>query len=221
MPAQLLDSLTEDGQRRVRQRCGRVRFRAGAYIFHAGEAGDTLHMIQSGRVMVLAGGSLGEPLTLAILGPGETFGELALFSTDHRRTATIQTLDRTETLLLHRDDFEDLRRSHPGVDRFFVGLLASQVTRLTLRQIELSEMPAPQRIYRRIADLGKVFEASGTDHPMVVSQQQLASMAGVHLRVTSTVLNKAKQDGVLAVGRRKLSVLDWRVVFARAGLKPA
>ena len=82
-------------------------------------------------------------------------------------------------------------------------------------------MPAPQRIYRRIADLGKVFEASGTDHPMVVSQQQLASMAGVHLRVTSTVLNQAKKDGVLAVGRRNLSVLDWRTVFARAGLKPA
>ena len=221
MPAQLLDSMTEDGQRRIRQRCIRVRFRAGAYIFHAGEAGDSLHIVQSGRVMVLAGGALGEPLTLAILGPGDTFGELALFSVDHRRTATIQALDRTETLVLHRDDFDELRRDHPSVDRYFIGLLASQVARLTTRQVEAAELPAPQRLYRRIVELGTVFDTVGTDRPMVVSQQQLASMAGVHLRITSTVLNQAKKEGVLAVGRRNLSVLDWRIVFSRAGLRPA
>jgi CRP/FNR family transcriptional regulator, cyclic AMP receptor protein len=218
---QLLESLTEDGQRRVRQRANRYRFAAGAYIFHAGEAGDTLHMIESGRVAVLAGGAISEPVTLTILGPGQVFGELALLSLHNRRTATIRALTTTETLVLHRDDFEDLRRSHPTVDRFLLDLVASQVARLTDRMIENVELSATERIYRRIAELGDVFGVRGTDHPITgVSQAQLASMAGVQLRVTNDVLAKAQRDGVLTWARQRMSIRDWPRVYSRALLKP-
>ena len=178
-------------------------------------------MIESGRVAVLAGGAISEPVTLTILGPGQVFGELALLSLDNRRTATIRTMATTETLALHRDDFEDLRRSHPTVDRFLLDLVASQVARLTDRMIENFELSATARIYRRIADLGTVYGVRGTGRPISgVSQGQLASMAGVQLRITNDVVARAQRDGVLTWSRQRMSIHDWPRVYSRALLKP-
>ena len=178
-------------------------------------------MIESGRVAVLAGGAVSEPVTLTILGPGQVFGELALLSLDNRRTATIRAMATTETLALHRDDFEDLRRSHPTVDRFLLDLVASQVARLADPMIENFELSATARIYRRVAELGTVFGVRGTDRPISgVSQGQLASMAGVQLRVTNDVLARAQRDGVLTWARERMSILDWPRVYSRALLKP-
>jgi CRP/FNR family transcriptional regulator, cyclic AMP receptor protein len=216
--SKLLDVLGHDAQRRVLQRCNRMRFGAGAYIFHAGEAGDSLHIIDSGRVLVTGGGALGEPVTLGILGPGDDFGMLALIGPEHR-TATIQALTMTETLVLHRDDFEDMRRTHPSVDRFLIDLLASQVVRLTEQVVEAAELPAPTRIYRRLIHLGTLFEVAGSDSPIPVTQTQLASMAGAKLRVTSAVLTKARGDGILVLARRRIAVLDWTEVHRRARLR--
>ena len=217
--SQLLDVLSHDARRRVLQRCNRMRFGAGAYIFHAGEAGDSLHIIDSGRVGVQAGGALGEPVTLMILGPGDEFGVLALLGPEHRRSATIQAITTTETLVLHRDDFEEVRRTHPSVDRFLITLLASQVTRLTEQVVEAAELPAPTRIYRRIVQLGTLFEVAGSNTPIPITQNQLASMAGAKLRVTNAVLAKAKGDGVLDLARRRIAVLDWTEVHRRARLR--
>jgi Cyclic nucleotide-binding domain len=67
---------------------------------------------REGKSVVLAGGGLGEALALAIYGVGDVFGELALISDDHHRITTIQALEASETLVLRRGDFEELRRSH-------------------------------------------------------------------------------------------------------------
>jgi CRP/FNR family transcriptional regulator, cyclic AMP receptor protein len=217
--SQLIDALDDETRRRLLQHCNRVRFGSGAYIFHAGEAGESVHMIESGRVAVLAGGALGDPITLRILGPGDVFGELALLSSAHRRTATIQAITLTETLVLHRAAFEEVRRSHPSVDRFLVTLLASQVTRLTEQIVEAAELPAATRIYRRLVQLGTLFEVVGSPAPIPVSQAQLASMAGAKLRVTNAVLADAKGDGLLDLARRRIVVLDWAEVHRRAHLR--
>lgn len=216
MTPRLLDSLSPEARQLLLQQCRRTRFGSGAFLFHSGEAGDTIHMIASGRVAVLAGGRLGEPLMLTILGPGDVFGELALLNAQHRRTATIQALSATETLVLHRSDFDELRHSHPGVDRFLIALLAAQVERLTQQLIETTELPAHTRIYRRLAYLGTVFEVAGTSAPIPVTQAQLASMAGVKLRITSEVIRRAKADGLVTVSKRRVAVLDWPEVHRRA-----
>lgn len=218
MALQLGDSFEGDDKRRFRQRCTRARFGAGAYAFHAGEAGDTLHMIESGRVAVLASAGFDEPITLMILGPGDVFGELALLSPDHRRSATVQAITTTETLVMSRGDFEELRRTNPAANDFFIQLLASQVVRLSNRLTETA-LPASERIYRRLIDVAIAFGVKGTDAPIPVSQGQLASLAGAKLRVTNTVLARAKRDGVLELARRRIVVRDWNEAHRRARLR--
>jgi CRP/FNR family transcriptional regulator, cyclic AMP receptor protein len=203
-----LSAADEAGQRALLQVCPRRRFANGAFIFHAGEAGDSLHIIRKGRVAVLAPQALGEMRTLAILGVNDTFGELAILLDGHRRTATIQAIEPTETQVLSRYQVEELRASGAAIDRFLVDLLANRVDRLTGQLTELASVPAPERVYRRIVDLAKIFGATKTGSQIPVTQAQIASMAGVGLRITNRVIGQAGRDGLLTTGWRELTVLN-------------
>lgn len=209
---QLLASLSPDERRAVLKRCHRTRYRSGAFIYHAGQKGDALHLITRGRVTASAGGALGEPATLAIMGVGEAFGEMALIDPDHTRTATIRAIEPTETLILHQQDFDELRTRHPVVSELLISVLVARVRRLTEQVAELVEMPAPARIHRRLVGLGELFDVVDTDGPIRVSQNQLASLAGARLRVTNKVLSEARARGVLSTGRRCITVHDWATV---------
>src|SRR6516165_8422440 len=91
-------------------------------IFHQGDPADTLHLIAAGHVGVRVTLRGGEFVVVAILGPGDAFGELALVGTPQPRGATLLALERCETLSPSRENFERLRTSYPGVDRFLVEL---------------------------------------------------------------------------------------------------
>jgi CRP-like cAMP-binding protein len=215
----LLASLSEEERRIVLRTCVRTRYPRGAFVFHAGQKGDALHLITKGRVTVSAAGALGEPTALAIMGVGEAFGEMALLDPDHTRTATIRAIEATETLVLRQDDFDELRRRHPVVNELLIRVLVARVRRLTTQVVELAELPAPVRIHRRLVALGELFQVVDTDEPIPVSQDQLASLATTKLRVTNKVLRDARAAGVLETGRRRILVHDWAAVRRSARLR--
>jgi CRP/FNR family transcriptional regulator, cyclic AMP receptor protein len=214
-----LAAVSEQDQRRIIQLCTRRRYATGAFLFYGGDAGDSLHLIVKGKVAILAGGALGDVLMLSVLSVGEVFGELALIGEEPHRTTSVRALEPTETLVLRRDDFEELRRQHPSVDRFLVALLAARVRRLTTRIVETAEVPAATRVYRRIVELADTFGATTPEASVPVTQDQLASMAGVKLRVTNRVIGDARRDGLLDTGRGRLMLYDLTELRRRAGLR--
>ena len=212
-----LTAADEAGHKALLQRCPRRRFATGAFVFHAGEAGDSLHIIRKGRVAVLAPQSLGDMRTLAILGVNDTFGELAILLEGHQRTATVQAIEPTETQVLSRSQVEELRASSGAIDRFLVELLAYRVDRLTGQLTELAAVPAPERVYRRIVDLAKIFGANRPGGRIPVTQAQIASMAGVGLRITNRVITEAGREELLETGWRHLTIRNLPELRRRAG----
>jgi CRP-like cAMP-binding protein len=215
----LLEGLTPEEEFEVRRRCRRRRFAAGEHLFHAGDIGDAFHYIDRGRVLILADSAMGEPVALTVLGPGQSFGEQALLDPRSRRTATARALETTEILSLARTDFERLRADNPQIERMLTNVLADQVRRLTNRLVEALTQPAEVRVYRRLNELGGTYEVTGTDAPIPLTQEQIASMAGARLRVTNRVLNEARRDGVLSTRRRRIVIEDWEELRRRAHLE--
>ncbi|MFL5769203.1 MAG: cyclic nucleotide-binding domain-containing protein, partial [Chloroflexota bacterium] len=81
------------------------RFRKGETVFHQGDPGDALFIMASGSVKVVLPSDEGaEPAIVAVLGPGEFFGELAILD-GAPHSATIVAVEPAETLILHRDAF--------------------------------------------------------------------------------------------------------------------
>ncbi len=213
--ATLLTSLDPRDRVAVTQRCTRLRYERGAYLFHAGEAGDALHFILKGRVSILAGVG-GDPVILAIMGKGEVVGEQALLSDAGLRTATAKALEPTETMRLRKAEFDELRRQNPAIERLLVNILAGQVRRLTNQVHELVNVPATTRIYRRLVDLAELYEVAHDGGDIPVTQDQVASMAGVRLRITNRVLNDAKAAGLVSTANRRITVENWDELRRRA-----
>lgn len=218
-PIALFATLPQRERAALEARCRHLRFPAQAYLYHEGQPGDAMYVLVSGRIGVWSGGERGDPMLLAILGPGEMFGEMAILSDERVRTATTQALSKVEVLQILRTDIETLRQRFPRISDMFIQLLLRLVTRLTTQLSELSELDGTTRLYRQLWRLGEVFEKRKSGAELPISQQQLASMTGVGLRITNQVLNQARREGILETGKRRIVVNDWAMVRRRAGLR--
>lgn len=92
-------------------------FEPGDVIFHQGDLGDSVYVIEQGDCEVLKEDN-GAVKTLATLHAGDYFGEMALLS-DKTRNATIQARTAMEVLLIPKRDFDTLRRSVPAFGEVF------------------------------------------------------------------------------------------------------
>jgi CRP/FNR family cyclic AMP-dependent transcriptional regulator len=212
----LLRPLSEEERREVLRLARRRRFRRGEILFHEGDPGDTLHLIDRGHVAMRVTTPLGDVATLIVEGPGGYFGELALISEKGTRNSTVVALDAVETLGLHRDQFDELRRSYESFDRMLVIAMADEVRRLSARLAEALYVPVETRVYRRLADLAAVFSTGDELAAIPLTQDDVASLAGTTRPSANKVLRAAHEDGVLRLSRGSIEVLDLVLLTKRA-----
>jgi CRP-like cAMP-binding protein len=187
------------------------RFSRGQTVFHDGDRGDCLYLVQSGRLDVQVSTRAGQLVTLRVIQPGELFGEMALVHPDNRRTGRVTALENSELSALYRRDFESLRRTIPSVDQFLVAALAERVIRTSELAVEMLLSPET-RIWRRLAVLA---DAYGSD-PITMSQETLAQVAGTVRQTANRVLQSGVRDGIVALGRGTIVVLDRAAIDERA-----
>jgi CRP/FNR family transcriptional regulator, cyclic AMP receptor protein len=208
----LLDELGTTERAAVVARLRRRQYRRGQAVFNDGDPGDSVYLVQSGRFDVQINTLSGQSITLRVVHPGEFFGELALVHPNNRRIGRVSALESAEVLSLSRNDFDAVRRDHPGVDRFLVTALAERVIRTSELAIEFL-LPADERIWRRLAVLA---EAYG-DEPIRMSQDDLAHAAGTVRQTANRVLQSGARDGVLQVDRGSIRILDQQALWRLAG----
>lgn len=214
---QLLSSLSEDDRRRVLAKATRHRYARKEALFHEGDPGETLHLIDSGRIAIRITTPLGSVATLVVLGPGDVLGELSLVSDGRRRSATAVALEKTQTLALHRNDFEAIVQEHPAVHRFLVTVLAEQVARLSRLLLEALYVPADKRVVRRLVDLSAVYATrDGGPVDIAVTQEDLASLAGTSRATANRVLGELERAGVLSTARGCVSLGEPALLAAHA-----
>ena len=217
-----LEGVPEEDRRRLLAATHRRRFARREVLFHEGDPGDTVHLLDRGRVAVRITTPLGDVATVRVRGPGAVIGELALLGgpteTLPRRTATVVALEKAETLSLHRDQFMALRASHPSVDAFLVNVLAEEVSRLSGLLVESLYVPADTRVLRRLvalaADYAEGDSAVGAEVPL--TQEDLASLAGTSRATVNRVVGEAEKAGLVEVRRGRVIVLDPEGLAARA-----
>ncbi len=213
----VLASLPPDERRTLSAGLRRQAYRRDEVIFHQGDPADTLHLIAQGHAGVRVTLPGGEFVVVAILGPGDAFGELALVGEPRPRSATLVALERCETLSLGRAEFERLRSAYPGVDRFLVDLLARRVDRLNNRLLEALFVPAERRVLRRLLELCELYPADGQGIVIPVTQETLASLAGTTRPTANQVLRRMVAGGMLTVSRSQIVVKDRAGLHQRAG----
>lgn len=205
----IFDGVPDAEVQRVLSIARRRTFARGEVVFHADDPADTLHLIVKGRFAVRVQLAVGDTAILTVLGPGELFGEVALLGPEQRRSATIESLEAGETRSILRDDFERLRREHPGVSEVMIAILVGEVKRLSRHLLEALYVSSDKRVRRRLVELTAVY--AGADAGAVaipLRQEDLAGVAGTSRATVNRVLREEEARGAVALGRGRITVLD-------------
>ena len=206
-----LEGVPEEDRRRLLAATQRRRFARREVLFHEGDPGDTVHLLDRGRVAVRITTPLGDVASLRVRGPGSVIGELSLLGPGSR-SATVVDLDRVETLALHRDQFVELRRRYPSVDAFLVNVLAEEVRRLSGLLVEALHVPVDTRVLRRLAGLVDAYRdpeaPAGGPVDVPLTQEDLASLAGTSRATVNRVVGEAERAGLVERRRGRIVVLD-------------
>lgn len=112
-----------------------------------------MFMIRRGHVAARVVTEHGDEMTLVVLGPGDTFGELALIGARHSRGATVVTLDAVDTWMLSRSQLTTLRADRPGMDQILIDLPTRQVDLLTGQLLEALYVPVRHHVVRALLRL--------------------------------------------------------------------
>jgi CRP/FNR family cyclic AMP-dependent transcriptional regulator len=201
LPPSVLDAVAG----RVRRR----RYSAGEVIFHEGDPGRALCIIENGRVKVVSVSEQGQEALLAVMGAGEYFGELALFD-DQPRSADVVAMEPTQTLNLAREDFFTIIDRFPAVSRQIFGVLAAQIRRLTTEVSDIVFLNLDARIAKRLLELA---EAHGSDTPegrrieLALSQAELGSMVGATRESVNQCLRRFQDAGLILLGRQRVTIV--------------
>lgn len=186
------------------------RFRKAETVFHQGDPGDALFIVASGSVKVVLPSDEGaEPAIVAILGPGEFFGELAILD-GAPHSATIVAIEPTETLVLHRDEFLALIDSEPELRRALLASLATEIRRLTGHVEDLHFLDLPGRLASRIVRLAASAGATSGEARIAwpYTQSELAGMIGGSRQSVNRLLADLTDQGLVRLERDHLVVVD-------------
>jgi CRP/FNR family transcriptional regulator, cyclic AMP receptor protein len=167
--------------------------------------------VQTGHARAVREHGDGRTLTLAQFGPGDIFGELAMFD-DEKRSATVETLDDVEALAILGPDMRRLLHQHPEIAVKLVIAVSRRLRQANERLARQSFQTVQSRVASVLADLVAKSQSEGAagerDVLVTATQADLAQLAGSSRESASRFLATLERAGVISQGRGRLTVHD-------------
>lgn len=193
-------------------RTARLRvYREGDVVFHREDPGNGLYIVLRGTIKISIVAPDGQETLVALLGPGESFGEMAVL-TGERRSATATALDRAELLFLPRDGVLLFLDEHPEVLRKIVEVLSRWLRERTDHLADIVFHDVYGRLAKKLLDLG---EAHGRRLPdgkieigLSLTQQDLANLVGASRESVNKALRVYRDKGYLVTASHRITLLQ-------------
>ncbi|MDX6691071.1 MAG: family transcriptional regulator, cyclic receptor protein [Solirubrobacteraceae bacterium] len=185
-------------------------FAARHVIFREGDASDTCYIVRIGHARAIRAHGDGRTITLAHFGPGDIFGELAMFD-DERRSATVETLERLEAIAVLGPDMRRLLREHPDIAVKLVISLGRRLREANERIARQSFQTVQSRVAGVLGQLVVQAQGEGAaegDVLVTVTQADVAKLAGSSRESASRFLAVLERAGIVTQGRGRLTVHD-------------
>jgi CRP/FNR family cyclic AMP-dependent transcriptional regulator len=217
--APLFAALDAEAAAALRHSMIEVDLPKGEVLFTEGEPGDRLYVIADGKIKLGATSADGRETLLAILGPGDMFGELSLFDPGPR-TATATALTDATLLGLGHDDLQPWLTGRPGVGPALLRALARRLRRTNEAMADLVFSDVPGRVAKALLDLANRFGVPGDDGSVYVvhdlTQEELAQLVGASRETVNKALADFQNRGWIRLEPRGVYLLDEERLIRRA-----
>jgi CRP/FNR family transcriptional regulator, cyclic AMP receptor protein len=185
------------------------QFGTGEVVFREGDASDTCYVVREGRARAIRTHRDGRTITLARFGPGDIFGELALFE-DELRSATVEAIEPTSVVAVLGPDMRRLMAEHAEISARLVIALGRRLRETNERLSRQSFQTVQSRVAVVLSELvaQEMADRGGKDVLVTATQADLAQLAGSSRESASRFLAVLERAGVISQGRGRLVVHD-------------
>jgi CRP-like cAMP-binding protein len=207
--APLLAALDDADAAAVLDRMTPLDVGRGDKLFTEGEPGDSMFIIQRGKVKLGQRSVDNRENLLAVLGPGQMLGELSLFDPG-RRTATAVAVTPGRVLTIDRAGFVPLL-DRPEVALTLLAALARRIRRTNEALADLVFSDVPGRVAKALRDLASRFGQETDDGILVahdLTQEELAQLVGASRETVNKALADFTGRGWLRLEPRAVTILD-------------
>lgn len=176
----------------------------GRVFYRPEEPGEVLFILKEGKVQLYRISPEGKKLVITTLGPHTLFGEMALLGTKMHNTFA-EAVEDCLICVMSRTDLERLILNKPQVA---LRILAVTGKRLRDAEERLENM-AFKGIPARLASLLlRLSEEQASIDITGLTHQDLAESVGTYRETATQVLNDLKNDGLIEIGRKRITILD-------------
>jgi CRP/FNR family transcriptional regulator len=185
-------------------------FESGQAVFREGDASDTCYVVREGQARAIRSHGDGRTITLASFGPGDIFGELAMFE-DERRSATVEAVGQMSVIGVLGPDMRRLMAEHSDIAMKLAIALGRRLRETNERLSRQSFQTVQSRVAVVLGELVDQAVAEGRsprDVLVTATQADLAQLAGSSRESASRFLAVLERAGVITQGRGRLTVHD-------------
>ena len=216
--APLFASLDDEAFAALTEEITEVDLSRGSALFYEGDPGDQLYFIVSGKIKLGRTASDGRENLVAVMGPGEIFGEMALFDPSPRSTSATAVSETRLAGLKHENLRKVIARS-PEVSAQLLQALARRLRRTNENLADLVFSDVPGRVAKALLDLADRFDRPATDGILVaheLTQEELAQLVGASRETVNKALAEFVQRGWIRLEARAVVILDLQRLKQRS-----
>lgn len=186
--------------------CFEKKMGRGENVFFEGDDGNGFYMVTAGKVKIYKMSPAGKEHILHIFGPGEPFGEVAVFH-GQPFPASAECLVKSTVLFFPLDKFVQLVHQNPSIALKMLAVLSMRLRRFATQIENLSLKEVPARLAGYLLYLQE--EQGGRDVvELEISKGQLASLLGTIPETLSRIFAKMSDEELIEVEGRKIHILD-------------
>lgn len=205
----LFSSLSEDEMAEMGRITSMESVKKRQPLYLPGDPGDNVFLLKSGRVKVSQISEDGKEFTLAILEPGEIFGELEVFEGTQRDTMA-EALEDTSICVIKKRDFEELLKKRPDLTLRLTKMIGLRLRRLESRITDLVFKDVPSRLAHLLLRLSGEFgvrDGAAIRLTIGITHQQMANLIGSTRETVTAILGDFKRQGLISLDERRVVIL--------------
>jgi CRP/FNR family cyclic AMP-dependent transcriptional regulator len=161
----------------------------GSTVFAKGDEGTGLFGVLAGTVKISILSSEGRELVIALVNPGEVFGEIALLD-GRPRTADATAQTNCELFAIERRDFLPFLRSYPDAALKIIEMLCLRLRRTTEQIEDTMFFSLPSRLAKALLQLSASKDKPGTRRRILITQRDIGQLIGMSRESTNKQLRE-------------------------------
>jgi CRP/FNR family cyclic AMP-dependent transcriptional regulator len=190
----------------IRAVASEKNYQKNAVVLTEGEMGDSLYMIQSGKVKVFIGDEEGREIILKILGPGAFFGEMSMID-KQPRSASVTTIEPSTVQVLTHAAFEKCVEQEARIGNMVMQILAQRVREADRKIGTLALMDVYGRVASTLLELS-VYSNGKLVVGEKLSQQELANMVGASREMVNRILKDLSDRGFISIESKAITIIN-------------